>query len=482
MVNALWQNSACEIVDDLSSGEIKPTEVLNDVQARCEAVNHSVNALPTLCFERAQTAAQRIERAMQIGLDEKECFPFFGLPIPIKDSYAVEGVRTTFGSLAFENHIPDYSDLVVESIEKAGGVVYGKSNTPEFEAGASTFNEVFGFTRNPWDLSRSAGGSSGGAAAAVATGMAFIAQGSDFACSLRYPASFCGVVGLRPTPGLIPQGPNALSFQALSVLGPLARTVADIGLAMDGFCGFDPRDPLTRPQLCELKTFRNAAQSPNAPDSFAFSPDLGEAVVTKEVKDIVAAAVEKLAAHGGVMHLAHPDMPECHEAFNSLRAFQFAAIWGDAMRANRDKLKPEVVWNIEKGLQLDADALASAEQMRSSLRIRMVEFLAKHRFLITPTAPVTPPMVEERYVQSIEGVEMKTYIDWLVLGYAITITGCPAISIPCGFSQDGLPVGLQIVARPHDEHALLSFAAWAEQVLCSNGNWPRPTSKTEKSE
>jgi len=482
MDDALWQNSACEIVDNLSRGEIKPTEVLNAVQARCEAINSGVNALPTLCFDRAQEAAHRIEKAIQGGLDYKECFPFFGLPVPIKDSYAVAGVRTTYGSLAFENHIPDWSDLVVESIERAGGVVYAKSNTPEFEAGASTFNEVFGFTRNPWDLSRSAGGSSGGAAAAVATGMAFIAQGSDFACSLRYPASFCGVVGLRPTPGLIPQGPGSLSFQALSVLGPLARTVADIGLAMDGFCGFDPRDPLTRPQLNELNAFRNAAQSPNAPGSFAFSPDLGEAVVTKEVKDIVSVAVEKLVAQGDVMHLAHPEMRECHEAFNSLRAFQFAAIWGDAMRSNRDKLKPEVVWNIEKGLQLDADTLARAEHMRSSLRIRMIDFLGKHRFLITPTTPVTPPMVEERYVKSIEGVEMKTYIDWLALGYAITITGCPAISIPCGFSQDGLPVGLQIVARPHDEHALLSFAAWAEQVLGSNANWPRPMPKTEKSE
>lgn len=472
MDDTLWKNSACKIVDALARREIKPTEVLNALQGRCETVSDNINALPTLCFDRAQKAALQIGTDLEGKHDKGAFSPFFGLPVPIKDSYAVAGVRTTYGSLAFENYIPDFSDLVVETIERAGGIVYAKSNTPEFEAGASTFNEVFGLTRNPWNVSRSAGGSSGGAAAAVASGMAFIAQGSDFACSLRYPASFCGVVGLRPTPGLIPQGPSNLCFQALSVLGPLARSVADIGLAMDGFCGFDPRDPLTRPKQTLSSTFRNAAESPDIPRSFAFSPDLGEAVVTKEVREIVTSAVEKLSAQGATMHLAHPKMPECHEAFNSLRAFQFAAIWGHVMHTHRDKLKPEVVWNIEKGLQLDADRLAKAEQMRSSLRLTMIDFLDGHRFLIAPSAPVIPPLAEERYVKSIEGVEMETYLDWLALGYSISVTGCPAISLPCGLSQDGLPIGLQIIARPHDEHALLKFAAWVEQVLGSAKAWP----------
>jgi len=465
MNDELWKNSACTIVDALHSKTIKPTDVLHALESRCASINEKINALPTLCFDRAYEAALKIETKAEAKISHDSNYPFYGLPIPIKDSYKVAGVRTTFGSLAFEHYIPDCSDLIVQTIENAGGIIFAKSNTPEFEAGASTFNEVFGFTRNPWNTLHSAGGSSGGAAASVASGMAFIAQGSDFACSLRYPASFCGVVGLRPTPGLIPQGPGKLSYQALSVLGPIARTVDDIGLAMDGFCDFNPRDPLSSPIKYPPNVFRRAAESPAAPKSFAYSPDLGQAVVTKEVKEIVNNAVNKLSSHSLNMAVEHPALDECHEAFNTLRAFQFATVWGDVMIANKDMLKPEVIWNIEKGLKLDSDTLANAEHMRSELRLKMIEFLEQHNFLITPTTPVAPPKVEERFVKSIEGEEMKTYLDWLALGYAVTITGCPTIAIPCGVSKMGLPIGLQIIGRPYDELNLLKFAAWAEHIL-----------------
>ena len=461
----LWKNSACTIVDGLYSKKIKPTDVLNSLESRCALINENINALPTLCFDRAYDAALKIEAKSETPISNYANYPFYGLPIPIKDSYKVAGVRTTFGSLAFEHFIPDCSDLIVQTVENSGGIIFAKSNTPEFEAGASTFNDVFGFTRNPWNISHSAGGSSGGAAASVASGMAFIAQGSDFACSLRYPASFCGVVGLRPTPGLIPQGPGKLSYQALSVLGPIARTVQDIGLAMDGFCSFDPRDPLSSPLKYQKNIFRKASESPIAPMSFAYSSDLGLAVVSKEIKEIVNKAVTKLSKNNLFMEDEHPKLDECHEAFNILRAFQFATIWGDVMIENKDKLKPEVIWNIEKGFKLDADILSKAEIMRSRMRLKMMDFLDKHNFLITPTAPVTPPKVEERFVKSIEGKKMKTYIDWLALGYSVSMTGCPSISIPCGISKMGLPVGLQIIGRPYDELNLLKFAAWAEQIL-----------------
>ena len=208
MNDELWKNSACTVVDALLAKTIKPTDLINSLELRCASVNKTINALPTLCFDRAYDSALKMEAKVETVIGHDSGYPFYGLPIPIKDSYKVAGVRTTFGSLAFENYIPDCSDIIVQKIEKAGGIIYAKSNTPEFEAGASTFNEIFGFTKNPWNTLYSAGGSSGGAAASVASGMAFITQGSDFACSLRYPAAFCGVVGLRPTPGLIPQWPG----------------------------------------------------------------------------------------------------------------------------------------------------------------------------------------------------------------------------------------------------------------------------------
>ncbi|MCR9136152.1 MAG: amidase family protein [Alphaproteobacteria bacterium] len=458
MPDELWTLSACAAVDHLKNGTLRPAELLGALAERIAAVNPIINALPTLCFDRAHAVCGDVETSGG-GFQS----PLHGLPLPIKDSYEVEGVRTTWGSLAFKDHVAVRSDYAVQSIEGAGGVVYAKSNTPEFEAGANTFNAVFGRTVNPWNTKRSAAGSSGGAAAAVATGAAFLAQGSDFACSLRYPASFCGIVGLRPTPGLIPQGPSPVPYQTLSVIGPLARSVADVGLGLDAMTGFDARDPLTRP--VEAAAYRVAAEQPKQPTRFAYSADLGVAVVSRQVREIVGSAVDRLAQDGPRVEEVTPDLADCHDAFRPLRAFQFSATRHPVLATARDRLKPEVVWNIEQGLQLTAEDLADAENKRSSLRHEMHRFLDRHDFLITPTAPVAPNPVEERYVSAIEGIELETYLDWLVLGYAITVTGCPAISVPCGFTDDGLPVGLQIVAAPHCEHNLLRMAAWCEAVL-----------------
>lgn len=227
--------------------------------------------------------------------------------------------------------------------------------------------------------------------------------------------------------------------------------------------GFDARDPLTRP--VETNSFRAAGEQPCRPVRFAYSPDLGVAVVSKDVQAIVGRAVERLAAAGSSVEIDQPDLSACHDAFRPLRAFQFSATRHHLLASARDQLKPEVVWNIEQGLKLTAAELAAAEHERSRLRHEMQHFLDRHEFLITPTAPVGPHRVEDKYVAQIEGIEMETYLDWLVLGYAITVTGCPAISLPCGFTDDGLPIGLQIVAPPHREHELLQTAAWCEQVL-----------------
>ena len=373
------------------------------------------------------------------------------------------GVRTTYGSRAFENHVPDRSDYAVEAIEEAGGVVYAKSNTPEFEAGANTFNDVFGATLNPWNTGRSAAGSSGGAAVSVATGMAFFAQGSDFACSLRYPAAFCGIVGLRPSPGLIPQGPGPLPLQTLSVIGPLARNVADVGFALSAMCRFDERDPLSRPAAAGA--FATAAREPRV-SRCAYSPDLGVAVVDAEVRMIVDRAVATLEFAGAGIAEACPDLTMADQAFLPARAFQFAAIRAELLDGPQaDLLKPEIVWNIREGLKLTALELAAAERQRAVIRSNMIEFLRDHEFLISPTAPVAPFPVEQRYVEQIGDRRMETYLDWLRLGYAITVTGCPAISIPCGKTSEGLPVGLQVIGRPYCEARLLAFASWCESVL-----------------
>lgn len=454
MKTAPWLQSAVETVAQLRNGTLRPQALLDAVEERVAAVDPIVNALPTLCFDRARAAAGRQ------GLDDTL---LGGLPVPIKDSYPVAGVRTTWGSRAFARHVPDRSDYVVEALEAAGALVFAKSNTPEFEAGANTFNEVFGATRNPWDGALSAAGSSGGAAVAVATGMAHIAQGSDFACSLRYPAAFCGVVGLRPSLGLVPQGPSPVPWQTLSVLGPLARSVADAGLGLAAMCRFDPRDPLSRPLRAADYA---AAAAESASGRFAFSPDLGIAIVDDEIAAVVESAVVRLSAAGAAARRASPAMAEAHDAFRPLRAFQFAAARADLIEgASRKLLKPEVVWNVEQGLKLDAAAIARAYGAQARLRGGLLDFLSEHDFLVTPTAPVAPFPVEERYVRRIGGRDMETYLDWLVLGYAVTVTGCPAISIPCGFTRSGLPVGLQIVAPPYREAKLLSFAAWCERVF-----------------
>tara|TARA_B100001057_G_scaffold113539_1_gene111837 strand:+ start:1397 stop:2830 length:1434 start_codon:yes stop_codon:yes gene_type:complete len=471
MITEILKMSACSLVDALKNRQVFQSEILQDLKIRHQQIDGVLNALPTTCFERAFSAATKIE-----NLSEKQfydtCRPLFGLPIPIKDSYSVSGVRTTYGSKAYENYIPDSSDIIVNTIEKAGGIVFAKSNTPEFEAGASTFNDVFGFTRNPLNLSRSVGGSSGGAAAAVAAGLAHLAQGSDFACSLRFPASFCGLVGLRPTPGLIPHGPSKMPFQSLSVSGPIARSVADIGLALDAFEGSDKKDPLSGQDFAPNYAYRKAGENPKKMNKFAFSMDLNVATVSTEVKEVVSNSITKLEKSGCNIRYECPNLLESHFVFDTLRAFQFATLWSTALINYRDKLKPEVVWNIERGLNLDVKDLIDAERKRSKLRLGMIDFLNKFDFLITPTAPVAPPPYEDRYVQSIEGIETKSYIDWLALGYAISVTGCPAVSIPCGFTSDGLPVGIQIVALPHREKALLSFAAWVEQVFALQSQLP----------
>src|SRR4051794_20986734 len=393
-----------------------------------------------------------------------------GLPLPIKDLTAVEGVLTTQGSPIYKDAIPARSDLLVEHLERNGGVIYAKSNTPEFGAGANTFNEVFGPTRNPWDLSRSAAGSSGGAAAALATGTAWLAHGSDMGGSLRNPASFCGVVGMRPSIGRVAHTPVAKIDRNLGVQGPMARNVEDLALLLDAMSGEHPADPLSLPAL--PVSFRSAARSGSKPKRVAYSRDLGITPVDPEVAAITEKAAQRFAEAGAIVEEAHPDLGEAHECFHVLRAFDFAISKAALLRDKRDLLKPEVIWNIEQGQKLTVDDLIRAEAQRVAMTARTLEFFRNYDLLLTPATIVPPFPVENRYVSECAGKKFDNYVEWLGIVYAITLVCCPALSLPCGFTATGLPVGLQMVAAPRGEARLLAGARLLEDILGVRGTTP----------
>lgn len=450
--------SACAAVDGLKRGEISPIELLDAVERRIAEVDPKVNALPTRCFERAREHARRL-----MGKPMAERGILAGLPIPIKDLTEVAGVRTTHGSPIYKDNVPARSDIVVETVESQGGVVFAKSAVPEFGAGGNTFNEVFGATLNPWDRSRSASGSSGGAAVALATGMAWVAHGNDMGGSLRNPASFCGIVGLRPSPGRVASTPGALVDSLLGAEGPMARTIADTALLLDAMSGEHPADPLSLPRLSE--SFLDAARSPTRPARIAFSADLGITPVDPEVAAICRAAAEKLAGTGIVVEEAHPDLTEAHEAFHVLRAFEYAASHGHKLRDFPHLLKPEMIWNVEKGQRLAASQIIEAQARRGELIRRTIAFFDDYDILLAPATIVAPFPVGQRYVEECAGQRFDNYVDWLAIAYAITLTTAPALSMPCGFTKEGLPVGLQVVARPRGERKLLAHAAYIETEL-----------------
>jgi amidase len=461
----LVRATACAIVEKLNSGEVTPLDLLDVLERRIAEVDGKVNALPTRCFDRARGHAKTLMKK-----PKGERGPLAGLPIPIKDLFDVEGVLTTQGSPIFRDTIATRSDLVVEHLEHKGGVIYAKSNTPEFGAGANTFNDVFGATLNPWDTSRSAAGSSGGAAVALATGMAWLAHGTDMGGSLRNPASFCGIVGLRPSIGRVAHTPKFKIDRNLTVHGPMARNVEDLALLLDAMSGEHPADPLSLPVL--PASFLSAARSDKRPKRIAFSPDLGITPVDPEVAAITRKAALRFAELGVIVEEAHPDLREAHECFHVLRAFDFAISKAELLRSKRDMLKPEVIWNIEEGLKLTVEQITRAEAQRIAMTNRTLEFFRTYDLLLAPATIVAPFPVENRYVAECAGKKFDNYVEWLGIVYAITLVCCPALSLPCGFTASGLPVGLQMVAAPRGEAQLLTGAKLLEDILGVRGTTP----------
>ncbi len=444
--------TAREAVSRLKRREIHPRELVAAALARIAETDPAINAMPTLCPERALAAAERASPDALLA----------GLPFAVKDLTDVAGVRSTQGSPVFANNIPDRSDLMVERIEAHGGVVLGKSNTPEFGAGANTFNEVFGETRNPWNTALTCAGSSGGSAAALAAGQVWLATGSDLGGSLRTPASFCGVVGIRPSPGRVASGPAALPFGTLAVEGPMGRNVGDAALLLDAMVGEHPEDPLSL--AAPAGSYRAQAERPALPRRVGFSPDLGICPMEPEVVEIARRAVARLAREGVDVTDACPDFSEAPAAFKTLRALGFSTSMKELYDNRRGELKPDVIWNIEHGMKLDAAVIGEAERARGRLYYRLVAFFRDHDFLICPAAQVAPFPVETRWIREIAGVPLDNYVEWIRITYAVTLTSLPVVALPCGVTADGRPVGLQLIGRPRGEAALIAAAAALESL------------------
>ena len=436
--------------------QLSATEVMRAFIAQIERINPKVNAIVTFLPDEALKAAK--------ALDKKKDFsrPFAGLPIAMKDVIATKGVRTTWGSLVYKDHVPAEDHILAERLKAAGAILVGKTNTPEFGAGSQTFNQVFGATRNPYDLTKTCGGSSGGAAVAVACGMTPFADGGDFAASLRNPGNYCNVIGFRPSTGRVPAYPHPYPWSNLSELGPMARTVSDAAFLLSAMAGPDPRAPssITEPG----SIFNRSLKRDFRKTRVAWSRDLGGLPVEKSVTAVLEQHRKTFKDLGCIVEDAEPDFSGATEAFESLRALTWLHRGGELLKQHRDKLKDTVIWNTEEGLKRSAVDIASAENLRTALFHRMRQFLEKYDFFACPVNQLPPYPVDVEWPREIAGVKMTNYLDWMKSCYYITITTHPAISVPAGFTDDGLPVGLQIVGRYRDDFGVLQIAHAFEQA------------------
>jgi amidase len=446
-----------------------PLEVMQAVLARVDAVNPRLNAIVTLARESALKEA----KAATAALKKKggKLGPLHGVPVTIKDLTHTKGLRTTWGSKVFEHNVPTEDSLIVERLKSAGAIVLGKTNTPEFGAGGNTFNAVFGPTRNPWNTALTCGGSSGGAGVALATGMGPIAQGSDTGGSLRTPAAFCGVVGFRTSPGLVPYYPKLLGWDSIGVTGPMARTVADTALMLSVVAGPDDRSPISYD--VDTAAFPRAVKSPSIRGwRVAWTPDLNGLIpVDGEVAQVAEAATRVFRSLGAKVESACCDFGEVNDIVLGTRGLAMVANHADKLPKWKEQMQKGLVWNIEQGLKLSPEEIGRAEALRTTLWHRVRGFMETRELLILPTVAVPPFPVEQPYPTHINGKPLDNYTQWFFLTYGITVTGLPVISVPCGFTKSGLPVGLQIVGRRRQEAMVLRAAAafeaaapWADKI------------------
>jgi amidase len=458
--------TAVELAELIRRRQVSAVEAMQAHIAQIERVNPQVNAIvtfhPERALERARAADQRQARGEPLHL-------LHGLPTAHKDLVPTRGVRTTWGSTIYRDFVPDEDALIVERQAAAGAISVGKTNTPEFGTGSQTFNAVFGATLNPYDPTRTCGGSSGGAAVALACGMVPIADGSDLGGSLRNPASFCNVVGLRSSAGRVPKHPGTLAWNTLSVQGAMGRTVEDVALLMQAVSGPDARVPISLTEPGSL--FAQPLARDFRGTRIAWAPTMGG---LGPVDARVAAAVEAqrpvFEALGAIVEEAFPDLAGAGDIFRVQRAQIYAATHAEHLERHRGQLKDTVVWNIEQGLRLTARQIGDAEVGRTRLFARVHAFFGRHEFLVLPTVQVLPFPVDQPWVHEIDGVPMPDYLEWMKSCWLITVTGHPAVSVPCGFSPEGLPIGLQIVGRFRDDFGVLQLAYAFQQAT---GLWRR---------
>ena len=447
---------ARELARLIAARKLSAVELVRAFIARIERVNARLNAIVTFVPEHALAAAKALDRS------RASKGALAGLPIAYKDLLPTKGVRTTFGSLLYRDHVPAQNHLLVDRLSAAGAILIGKTNTPEFGAGSQTYNKVFGATRNPYDLSKTCGGSSGGAAAAVAAGLLPFADGSDLAASLRNPGSYCNVVGFRPTPGRVPSWPAANAWDTLSVLGPIARTVADTAFLLSAMAGPDARAPTSISEPGSLFARRLARDFRKT--RIAWSRDLGGLPIEPHVVSVLETSLKVFKQLGCLVEEAEPDFSGATESFETLRAVGFLNRYGAVVDKHRDKVKDTVIWNVEEGRRRSPEDVARAETLRTELFHRMRSFLDNYEFLVCPVNQLAPFPVEVEWPRDIAGKPMGNYLDWMKSCYYITITSHPAISVPAGFTPEGLPVGLQIVGRYRDDFGVLQLAHAFEQA------------------
>lgn len=458
--NDLCFTPVTRLVGMIRRRAISPLELTRAFLARIERLNPGLNAYCTVAADEALATARKATAGLRRGAALP---PLCGIPVSIKDLTPTKGIRTTWGSKIYEHHVPDADALIVERLKAAGAVVLGKTNTPEFGAGANTFNAVFGATRNPWNRALTCGGSTGGGAVTLATGMGPLAQGSDLGGSLRIPASFCGVVGLRPSPGLVPIVPNDVAWETYGVQGPMARTVEDLALMLASIAGPDPRSPISYP--VDTRAFVKAARNPSVKGlRLAWGGDLGITAVDPEVLEITRAATTTLGRLGARVDEARPDFEGLLDVVLVSRGARMAALHAEKLSKWREVMQENLVRNIEYGLRLTAADIGRAERSRTRLWSRVLSFFERYDAIVTPTTAIPPFPVETVFPTEIAGRPMSNYIEWVLLTYAFTVIGVPAISVPCGFTRAGLPVGLQIAGRWRDEATVLRVARAFEEA------------------
>ncbi len=455
--------------------KLSATELLESCLARIDAVDHAVNAMVARDDERARATAKAADAATMRGDDLPA---LHGLPIGIKDLEDVAGLRTTYGSPLFANHVPTQDQGIVASVRKAGAVIAGKTNTPEWGAGANTRNAVYGVTGNPFDPSRSAAGSSGGSGVVLATNMVPIATGSDTGGSLRNPAAFNGIVGFRPTPGLVPSDKRPLGWNPLPVLGPMARTVPDLCLLLSAMVSDDAADPLAttihgrqvrhaadfaRPEHCDLASLR-----------VAITPDFGFTPTEKHIREVFADKVGRFSEVFGQADEATPDCSGTDESFEVLRAVSFLASHHERSIKTPDKVGPNVRANVEEGLRYSALDVTRALKQQTVLYHEWQRFFERYDVILSPAITLSPRPWSELYPAEIDGKPTRTYFHWLANAYAVTIVGHPAISLPVGLDRNGMPFGLQIVGPRGGDAKVLAVAAALESLLAGDPLTARP--------